>query len=137
MIEIKRKASFTITRPRNLHDEKDYVTLELIDDTSRRVVTKIFVELHDFAQALFGLAYQNCEYEIRSDPSLWGKRKERKQIVLPSPKSYDRSAQRRELKEAAKSYEVDGWTADVDGALNSQHPSAVTFSRYVDVENTE
>lgn len=131
-----RQAKITIGRPYGGGDAP-YISIEVEDESSGLSMLRIKVPLADFAEALTGLAYQPCEYELRSNPAMWGLVREHKDMRFPKNGLYAKDEVRAYLQECVKPHEVDGWKAQIGWALSPQQRGdqyRVTFMRYVEAE---
>jgi hypothetical protein len=127
------EATICITRPigGRRDDEGHTVRIEIQDKTSRQKIISIEVPMLEFAEALLGLAYRPCEYQIPSDPNLWGMIKEHKTISYSPCDSYSKDEIRAYLTDIVKPDEVDGWKASIEHSLGSQRPYNVQFVRFI------
>jgi hypothetical protein len=122
-------AKITISRPHG--GATSYISIKVHDESSHLEMLDIHVSLSEFAEALTGLARQECTYSLSNDPSHWGKVREEK--IVPF-KNCSHSKRREYLEYCARPHEVDGWKAQIDSALATSQPFDrinVSFYRYV------
>jgi hypothetical protein len=118
------------------------VRIEVIDDKSRAHFLRLQMTPEQFANALFGRAEQECEFDLAGIANV-GKLLETKEQIVEI--SYDVYSSRDEalVDEALAKYEVDGWVARTQDATNHHrlvsHNIAsdtvkvkVSFHRYVE-----
>lgn len=122
------KGNITISRPR----PADYIQIEFGDELSGRRFLRAKVKLADFAEALTGLGYVDCEFELTPDEV--GKVRETKTERIQA----DGYSLTDEQKIAILApYEVDGWRAQRSDLGNhhkgSQGVYSVAFVRFVPV----
>ena len=119
-------------------DEEMSIRITLRDDDSRCPMFEVRLSPEEFSNGMFGLAYRPCKIEIRSNPDLWGMKRENKRELIPKPEKfiYDSEEEKLYLIEAVKPWEVDGWKAAVSQALSTQQTNSefysVTFFKYME-----
>lgn len=132
----KMKGSVSTNRPRG-SGNPEYAQIDVNDELSGTRVLTVRIPLKDFAEALFGLAHVECEFDL--NPDLVGKKCEHKQEMVPIEDGLryaDRSSPL--AAKALAPFEVDGWKGRVDDLFNPHrrggNSARVTFVRYVEVE---
>ena len=117
-------AKVTISRLYNNTTDDPDVTIEVKDEVALVPVIKVTMKLSAFAKALFGQAFLDAEYEVRSEPHKWGMTREQhtEKIKLP-----DGMYQKDEIREFLTSGVLDqaiaeGWVPQISSALSSQQP---------------
>lgn len=126
------KGNITISRPR----PSDYIQIEFGDELSGRRFLRARVKLADFAEALTGLGYVDCEFDLT--PNEVGKKREIK-IERIQVDGYSFTDEQKTVILAP--YEVDGWVAqrlnlgDHHKRFNGGYN--VTFIRFVPATETE
>jgi hypothetical protein len=130
---MKTKGNFSISRL-SCSDGRSYIRINVTEEASRVQFLELEVELADFAKALTGLGYQECDLELRR-LDLLGKQLEIKTEVVPRPKGW--KVDESEVKRILAPFEVDGWlgcTRDLCNHHNwvGQDKVSVVFHRYVD-----
>lgn len=132
---MKLQGSITLSFPRGGDDGKR-ATIVIRDRTSGVRFCEAELDLLDFAEMMSGLAEIPCELDLHRLDAV-GMTRENKTLA------YDRSVlgewddRMQNLAKAVASDEVDGWEADVRGALSTKQPSdcvRVRFTRYVKAE---
>ena len=119
-------ASITISEVHCAGGEKDYVNIEIEDEDSGCRILTLELDHWSFARALFSHAFTECQKaELLRDLSRVGKKHEHKSEVvgIHMPKSvlslndtyHDHSNL---IRKAVKPFEVDGWKARINDALN-------------------
>jgi hypothetical protein len=134
----KLAGAITISRPSG--GETRYIRIALEDRLSSIEFLEIEIPLEAFAEAVTGLAYTDCVFELRGLDKV-GKRREHKHEMVPLPKSYGLTDE--EIDAALAPFEVDGWKGSHYDAKNSRNyvhgsgKSRIGFVRYVDQTNQE
>lgn len=98
--------------------EKDYITIRLEDGDSSIRIIEAKVSLENFAKALTGMSYIQCESEVYLTDEI-GKIHEHKEIPVELP--YDASKEK--FEEAVKEFCIDGWITDYRHFKSSQKKS--------------
>lgn len=135
MKSILLPGKLTISR---VHSSKtgDCVRVGVTDTASGCQFLELSVNMAEFAQALTGLGYVDCQFEVNTVNV--GKVSEHKVVMIDVSahkwvKSFERDAVAAEL---LKPYEVDGWKGRADDCFNHHNikngKAAVGFFRYVD-----
>lgn len=130
----KHKGQLTISYPQGMNS--DYVEIRIVDEASGRQFVECQVEYAEFAKCLGARAYQPCTFEIRDTDKI-GLNREHKRLRFDGSFSHFDKKSAANLAALCKEHEVDGWEADVDGALRTQQHSGGTnvhFFRYVPSE---
>lgn len=116
-----RKGKLTISRVRSNRGE-GHVTIRIEDDTSGCIACEVKVSVVEFAEALMGHGYRECQFSL-NESGVIGKKRELREIVIPRPPSEGRRREEDAVaglawiqKKAAKEL-VDGWMPN--------HPSDV------------
>jgi len=112
---MKLKGKLTISNPRNA--TSGYVLIKLEDVISNTDI-EVRMSVEDFANALLGRAFQNCELEI-VDPSRIGKRFEHMEVVAEMPSNVSYSEQNAVAYEVACKAAPEGWV--VSSYFSSQN----------------
>lgn len=133
--------SLTISRPRGA--DADYIELSITDEKSGTQFLSARIGLSDFAEALMGLGYVPCKFDLRADRV--GLRYEHKEEFVPfTDNGYyaHGSKEREEIAAAALApFEIDGWKGRADDFFNHHRRGSggvrVTFTRYVAEEGED
>ena len=131
------KGKITINRSYSDIDHPDVIVIELTDEISFTRFLEVKIGVAEFAKALTGASYTNCDFELRTDNV--GKKHEHKEEIVPvGSVIYVPYTKRKATGEKLlKPFEVDGWKGNVDDLFNHhRHTSKgqrVTFHRYVNV----
>ena len=102
------KGKITISRP-TYGDGKKSIEISVKDESSRNTFLTVHIGLEEFAEALTGLSYVDCDLEVRA-LRVVGKTKETKPLKFKMPEGAggrDSDA----AKEACREFVDDGWTA--------------------------
>jgi len=123
--------------------EKDYVIIELEDELSSVEFVQARMSLETFGRALFGLSSLPVEFELRGLDKV-GKKLENKIEEVFIPCETELYATDKEIRQAIKKYEVDGWIGRDENAKNHHnwvgyrgidgYTARVIFRRWVEVE---
>lgn len=102
------------------------IKIEIADKKSSIVFLKADMDMRDFAAAVTGLSYQDCEFELVQSNNI-GKRLEVKQIMVDCPAWGD--AFYKEITKIVKPYEIDGWEAS-EYDLKNCNPHNIVDKKY-------
>ena len=109
------------------------IRIRMEDDSSSITFLEAEMNLEDFALALTGQGYIDCQFELMGIHNV-GKVRETKTELVPLDNPYMATAAER--LSALKPFEVDGWTARRSDIENHHrylnNTVTVTFSRFVD-----
>lgn len=117
--------------------EKDYIRLRMEDDLSGVTFLDAKMSLEDFAKALMGMGYTDCEFELC--PKHVGMKRESKIELVPLDDPFFATDESRRL--ALEPFEVDGWRARQSDIKNNhnyarqgdgKYKVEVVFTRFVD-----
>lgn len=121
----------------------DTVSIQVNDEVSGTRVIDVRVPVEDFARALMGLNGVGCTFSLLS--RVVGKRRELKELFVVVPDSgFNKESRKRVAAEAVRPFEVDGWKASLDDALNHHRVVRwedngkvvrVRFTRFVEETN--
>lgn len=117
--------------------EEDFVSIELGDRNSGKMVAKVKMSMENLAKALLGQGAIDCVITAPNNYETLGKKREVKREVIPdiSDAPYGDDEFKAYMKDKVKHLEVDGWEYINEG-LNSHRRKcngyAVAFVRYVD-----
>jgi len=123
----------TISRIRN-NKEDGFINIQFEDKLSCTRFMEAKMTLADFASALTGLGYVDCEFELH--PANVGKLRQSKTELIPFVNPY--KATKEEKEAAVNALEVDGWKG-YRGDLDNHHRYnsvgiSVSFTRFVEAE---
>lgn len=134
------KGKLTISRLSSNHTDMDnLIRIQLKDKTSGVEFLEINLSPEQFALALTGLGYQECEFSL-GGLDVIGKRRQVKDEVVNAPDGLSLSKISEEEKaDLLTPYCVDGWEVNNTRDLGNPHRRVgdgyrVTFIRFVDVE---
>jgi len=120
--------------------EDDYISISIVDESSHVQFVDVKMSLLDFANAITGLAFNSCDFELRH-PELVGMKRESKSELLPRPKF---GCSVVDLQRILDPFEVDGWFGSFYDMKNhhnwvGDNQVSVGFTRYVpsDEENED
>lgn len=109
------------------------IRISIEDDSSSVTFLEVLMSLEDFALALTGQGYIDCNFELQGIQNV-GKIRETKTELVSLANPF--RATDEERLDALKPFEVDGWTArfqDIENHHRYQKDAvSVTFSRFVD-----
>lgn len=122
----------TISRYSSNYDMERPVRIRIEDGNSGINFIEIALTLEDFANAVTGMGYVECQFEVRGLDKI-GKRREVKTEVVKT-KSYNVSKE--EKLDLLKPFEVDGWIGSLDDLGNYHNRKddgySVGFVRWVE-----
>jgi len=133
--------SATITFSNAQGPEGSYKHIQIFDEVSGLTIARIDMKHEAFGVALSSISTHrsNCSIRLIKNEN-FGKEEVRKtEEVVVQWKDYESDARRKELIEAVKPFEVDGWVADL--YINSKrhchktNKYPVIFRRYVNKED--
>ena len=130
------KGKISINRPSYSDiDHPEVITIELTDATSGCRFLEVEIGVAEFAKALTGLSYTDCEFELNAKNV--GKVHEHQVVIVPVDSSYVPHGMREKIAaRILKPFEVDGWKGQVDDLFNHHRYTPkgqrVTFHRYVE-----
>jgi len=113
--------------------EDDYISISIVDESSHVQFVDVKMSLLDFANAITGVAFNSCDFELRH-PELVGMKREHKSELLPCSKFGDTVE---DLQKILDPFEVDGWFGSLYDLTNHHNRSRfgdqvrVGFIRYV------
>lgn len=111
------------------------MSITITDESSHVRFMDVKVDMKTFANILTGLAYQSCEFELRS-PDIVGMVRENKIVPMPIPK-YD--ANDDAIEAMFVPFEVDGWIGNRPDITNHHrhfnNKVNVGFHRFVSKED--
>lgn len=118
-------------------------TIALTDEDTGIQVFEVDLDMLEFSQAIGGLSQRPCTYTTRGLEYI-GKKREVKteEVYVPWNGTYKRDLQVEQAKVACAPFEIDGWKARYEDALNGNKivrgssgkdgaMYSVTFTRYV------
>ena len=112
------------------------IRIKMEDDSSSITFLEAEMRLEDFALALTGMGYIDCNFKLHGVENI-GKVLETKVELVPLANPYRATDDEQVL--ALKSFEVDGWTARTQDMKNhhryQKDAVTVSFSRFVDKED--
>jgi len=117
--------------------EDDYICIQVVDESSGTRFVEVKLTPETLANALTGMAMQECEFKTR-DLNRIGLKRETKTEGVQRPKiSRNYESAKTEIANLLSPFEVDGWVATRDDAYNNHRWTAgdkvsVGFTRYVD-----
>ncbi|MDC4245570.1 hypothetical protein [Clostridium perfringens] len=128
-----------ITRSMPSCGDKDIVRIELHDENSGEVVTRIEMGVEEFGYIMCGLSRQKCEFEICNNINRIGKKKEIKyeNINTEDISVFKEGEFYKVMIERVKPYEKDGWKVIERDIISWNHHKSkdnlycVGFERYV------
>jgi len=113
------------------------VRITIEDRTSGFQVAEVEMSLKNFAEALLHVAHIDCDINLTVDERI-GLERETKTARVPLPENgipYKKGEREAVVEEMVKPFEVDGWRARREDAVNVRRHrdgcAAVTFVRYV------
>ena len=124
--------SLTITYPTGYSENT--VCISLVDALSGKPINEIRISYAEFTSALSSKYGRPCIYRLTNIDKA-GKKHETCSHHIPKRYFHRRPEDIAELQAACAEYEVDGWVADIQTALNSQqgpNSTCVHFHRYVE-----
>lgn len=139
----KLQGKLTISRPSNGSGRR-YITIRIHDELSGTEVIDLEIGLEEFAEAVTGMGYVPCEFELQAEFA--GKKREIKRVLVECGESWleaKRTPARQAEYVAQKfaPYEVDGWIGSQYDYFNFHNKNGdfmnVSFTRYVDPEDGE
>lgn len=115
--------------------DSEYVLIEITDEASRTTIVDVHVSYEQFAKALSSLGDRPCVYELNSVDRAGVFHEHKSERIPLSVNRYDADRERVKaaLRAACKPYEVDGWVAQIEAALNTKQSGDVMnviFRRY-------
>ena len=120
--------------------EKDYVSITIVDANSILQLAEVEMDFAEFGEAITGMGRVGCTIFFNDSQNI-GKKHEVKTQIVRIPISFSVSSQKKEaIGIVLQKYEVDGWVADIDSALNHHNWRGeldgmrnveVTFRRWV------
>lgn len=127
----KLKGKFSLSRWTGNGEQKHGVSITIEDENSGCNVVEVELTVEDFAQALFGSSYQNCNITVYDVYERFGMFPIRKSIWVEY-KSYERDSEKvREFaKNSVKIHEKDGWNYSSHQLGNSHYSLRDGSNRY-------
>lgn len=141
----KVPAKLTISRASGSREDENYkpITITVEDAISRNHIIEVHVGLKEFAMAITGCGYNDCEAEVFNNYGNIGRFPIRKTIWVefdPYSGKYEEREERKHqvAKEAAKPYQKDGWELHTHQIGNQHYARDKMFPvylvKYVDTE---
>jgi len=120
MVQFKEKKMYkgSVSMSRTRGNDYDKVHITLTDESSGCQVMEAYLPLEEFAKAITGQGYVNCDFEIYNTEVI-GKKREVKTEAVPVPEN-ERLSEKSEKAELLKPFEVDGWVGR-DSDLGNHH----------------
>ena len=114
------------------NQEDDYISISIVDESSHVQFVDVKMSLLAFANAITGMGFNSCDFELRC-PELVGMKRERKEELLPRPKFQDTIE---DLQKILNPFEVDGWIGSLYDMTNHHYwvgdnQVKVGFTRHV------
>ena len=113
-------AEITIARP-SYSDWRKLITIKIIDKKSHCLAIEVEIGYAEFAQTLTGLGAVDCQMTL-NDSDVIGKKSEYKEEIIKIPTILLSNSKSQKQKEALRAilecYEVDGWRANDNDAVN-------------------
>ena len=114
-----------------------YMEIRITDGSSGTEFVEAKLSLEDFAKAITGLGYIDCEIETRGLHLLGKKREHKTEMVACNGWELNKNDESA-INNALEPYEIDGWKGSHYDMKNSKNYSRefikVGFTRYVDVD---
>lgn len=123
-------------------DGNDYMNITITDNESHIQIVDVEVDIVEFANAITGQSYRDCEFELRGVANVGKKREQKSQKIKIPRADYTNKQWRKDMAEAAAPFEIDGWKAQIEdyNGYRSTHPEdhddrtvlyTVSFIRFV------
>ena len=118
---MKLPGNVTISRVSFSHGE-DYISIKIVDETSKVHFVEAMLSLQDFALAITGRGFMDCELDVRGLDLVGLQREGKKEPVMVPKGSWDTREERAYA--AVRALEVDGWKGRLSDVMNHHNRRA-------------
>lgn len=115
-----KKINGKITISRRFSGDEDYMSISLKDDTSSVAICNVEMGLVEFARALTGLGYVDCDIDLYDTYEKAGKKLIVKRVACEKDKSYSKDEQKRIVQEDFLEKYSNKWEIHSDGTGTKQ-----------------